>query len=648
MFLLISKYSLWKNTSMKIRIFGLLFVFLALIPEKAHATSSIVISHLSQITDLTGAYAFGGDINGISHNTLGDFSGQLDGQGYKLINLTSPVFSSLSNGAVIKNLSLEDVEITGTFMGEVGALANLATGVINLDNIEISGDVSGTGIAGGLVGAYRYSSTTGISEDTTFISLSRINLMDLEVTSSNSSGGLFGVVDISVNKQAGNTCSNACGQINNSDSINDSSITGILITDSEFRNLSVNVASQGSSGGLFGNFAVRNNTETLLQSNFSYGGGDIQTSASVTNNGKSVNNGSTVGLVLNDSIFENISVKNEGTNPESNHSGGLIGSLLVSSSAKSNSKVFAFTGSGDASYVGTGQVINSSSAYAMHTGDISAINLSDVNLNNFTVTSTSAFAGLVVGDLNVEKTVEAVALILLSGSTANSSGSVINEANSTNTGNLRAISSMNLNSNAPTSQNIGNISVNQDTSTRAATDLYRSTVFSSIPGSNSGISSNQSVYQGSSYLSRSTNANNTNNSNIVFPRLTKYFNFDSLPFRLIDLIDILVIDLPSNSFLFEPNDYGPKIINAVQKPVSLDFNLPTTNPREVWIQIDDEWLKLGFANKVNGVYTIPNMVFKKSGAYKIGFLNPDISIDRSSNPNTKDLEIFEFLVLDLG
>ena len=42
------------------------------------------------------------------------------------------------------------------------------------------------------------------------------------------------------------------------------------------------------------------------------------------------------------------------------------------------------------------------------------------------------------------------------------------------------------------------------------------------------------------------------------------------------------------------------------------------------------------------------MVFKKSGAYKIGFLNPDISIDRSSNPNTKDLEIFEFLVLDLG
>jgi hypothetical protein len=633
---------------MQVRIFGLLFVFLVLIPEKANATSSIVISDLSQITNLAGTYAFGGDINGASHNTLGDFSGQLDGQGYKLINLTSPVFNELLTGSVIRNLSLEDVRVTGSFMGDVGALANRATGVINLDNIEISGDVTGTGITGGLVGAYRYSSTTGISGDTTFISLNRINLVDLEVSGSNSSGGLFGIVDISVNKQVGNTCSNACGQINNTDSINDSNITGILITDSEFRNLSVNVASRGSSGGLVGDFAVRNNTETLVQSNFSYLGGDIQTSASVTNNGKSVNNGSTIGLDLSDSIFENILIRNVGTNPESKHSGGLIGNLLVSSSAKSNSKVFAFTGLGEASYVGTGQVINSALAYAMNTGDISAINLSDVNLNNFTVTSSSAFAGLVVGDLNVEKTVEAEALILLNGSTANSSGTVINQASSTNTGNLRAISSMNLNSNAPMSQNIGNISVNQDTSTRATTDIYRSTVFTSTPGSNSGISSNQSTYQGSSYLSRSTNANNINNSNIVFPRLTKYFNFDSLPFRLTNLIDILVINLPSNSFLFEPNGYGPKIINAVQKPVSLDFNLPTTDPREVWIQINDEWLKLGYANKVNGVYKIPNIVFKKSGVYKIGFLNPDIPIDRNSYPNTKDLEIFEFLVLDLG
>jgi hypothetical protein len=633
---------------MKVRIIGFLFASLALIPEKAYATSPMVISNLSQITDLAGTYAFGGVINGASHNTLGNFSGQLDGQGYKLINLTSPVFNEVLNGAVIRNLNLEDVEVTGSFLGEVGALANRGSGVINLDNIEISGNVTGTGITGGLIGAYRYSSTTGISEDTTFISLNRINLMDLEVSGLNSSGGLFGIVDVSVNKQVGNTCSNACGQTNNADAINDSNMTGMVITDSEFRNLAVNVASQGSSGGLVGDFTIRNNTETFVQSNFSNMAGDIQTSALVTNNGKSVNNGSTVGLILSDSIFENISVENLGTNSESNHSGGLIGNLLVNSSAKSNSKVFAYTGSGDASYVGAdGRVINSSSAYAMNSGDISAINLSDVELNDFTVTSSRAFTGLVVGDLRVEKTVEAEALILLNGTTANSSGTVINEANSTNTGNLRAISSINFNSVTLMNQNIGNIIVNQDTTTRAATDIYRNTIFSTIPGNNSGISSNQSINQGSNYLTRSTNTNNRNNSNIVLPGLIKYFSFDSLPFRLTNLIDILVTDIPSSSFLFEPNWYGPNIINAVQIPVSLDFNLPTTDSREVWIQIDGEWLKLGYANKVNGVYKIPNLVFKKSGVYKIGFLNLDISIGTVSYPNTKDLDLFEFLVLDL-
>jgi hypothetical protein len=280
---------------------------------------------------------------------LGDFSGQLDGQGFRISNLTSPVFSELLNGAVIRNLNLEGVDVTGLFTADVGALANRATGAINIDNIGISGEVTGTGITGGLIGAYRYSSTAGIPDDTTFVTLNRINLTDLEVSGSSSSGGLFGVVDINVNKQSGITCSNACGGTNNADSINDSSMTGVVITNSEFRNLLVNALSQGSSGGIIGDFVLRNNTETFVQSNFSYGGGDIQTGANVTNNGKSLNSGNTIGLDLSDSIFENINVENMGTNAESNHSGGLIGYILVSSSAKSNSKVFAYTGSGDAS-----------------------------------------------------------------------------------------------------------------------------------------------------------------------------------------------------------------------------------------------------------------------------------------------------------
>jgi hypothetical protein len=337
--------------------------------------------------------------------------------------------------------------------------------------------------------------------------------VDLEVSGSNSTGSLFGVVDINVNKQAGNTCSD-CVQTNNTDSINDSNITGMIITDSEFRNLVVNASNQGSAGGIIGDFQVRNVTETLMQSNFSYMGGDIRTTASVVNNGKSINNGSTLGLDLSNSIFDNITVNNLGSSAESNYSGGLIGNLLTSSSAKSNSKVFASTFFGEASYASGGQVKNSSLANAMNNGDVAAINLSDVTLEDFTVTSSSAFAGLVIGDLSIEKTVESEALIQLNGTTATSSGIVVNEANSTNSGNLRAINSMNLNSLrnqvfSPENlidQNVGKIVVNQGTTTGASTNLYRNSVLFTFPGSNSGVSTNLTINQGSIY---STNRSNS-------------------------------------------------------------------------------------------------------------------------------------------
>lgn len=639
---------------MKIRIFGLLFAFLIILPEKAYATSPVIISNLHGITDLTGSYVLDADIDATSHNTLGDFSGQLNGQGFKINNLTAPIFNELLNGAVIRNLNLEGVDVTGSLFADVGALASRATGAINIDNIEISGEVTGTGITGGLIGAYRYSTTAGIPEDTTFITLNRINLTDLEVSGSSSSGGLFGVVDISVNKQSGITCSNACGGTNNADSINDSSITGVVITNSEFRNLLVNASSQGSSGGIIGDFALRNNTEAFVQSNYSFGGGDIQTSANVTNNGKSLNSGNTIGLDLSDSIFENIRVENMGTDSESNHSGGLIGYILVSSSAKSNSKVFAYTGSGDASYIGMGQVINSSSANAMNTGDISAINLSDVNVNDLTIRSSNAFAGLVVGDLEIEKTVETEALILLNGGTASSSGTVINEAHATNTGNLRVINSVNLTSSrnqvfsliTPIEQNIGTLTVNQGTTTRAATDLYRSTMFSTAPGSNSGVSSNLSINLGSTYRSNPTNSNNGGNSSFGAFGLSNYFRFSSLPVSVANYIDLQVTGASTSSIAFESNWHNSKIVDTSQMPITLSFNLPTNDSRQVWIQIAGKWQKLGYANKINGLYKIPNLVFKQAGVYKIGFVAPYISIGNIDHPNSKDLDRFELLVSD--
>jgi hypothetical protein len=626
----------------KIRVIGLLFVFLTVIPGKSYAASPVIISNLNGITNLAGSYALNADIDGTSHNTLGDFSGQLDGQGFRISNLTSPVFNELLNGAVIRNLNLEGVDVTGLFTADVGALANRATGAINIDNIGISGEVTGTGITGGLIGAYRYSSTTGIPDDTTFITLNRINLTDLEVSGSNSSGGLFGVVDISVNKQSGITCSN-CNQTNNTDSINDSNITGMVITDSEFRNLVINASSQGSAGGIIGEFMVRNDTETLAQSNFSYLGGDIQTTASVTNNGKSINNGTTLGLDLSNSIFDNITVENLGSITDSNFSGGLIGDLFVSSSAKSNSKVFASTFSGDASYL-SGQVINSSLAYAINTGDITAINLSDVNLKDFTVTSSSTFAGLVIGDLSIEKTVESEALVMLVGSTATSSGTVINEANSTNSGNLQAINSMNLisignqvvSSNNPINQNIGNVNVNQGTTTRASTDLYRNSVLFTFAGSNSGISSNQTINQGSSYLTRSSNSTPS-----VVP------NFMTAPTQFLDGLsesvgfavgksDLNKLDI---AFLEQlKGDKSAQIIGsklfanqslstslAVGNLFQLEINFESNKSLQMWVKSSDNlYVLLGnITFDKDGKAILPGIEFKKSGQYEFIFVNSD-------------------------
>lgn len=330
---------------------------------------------------------------------MGNFSGQLDGQGFSITNLNSPVFNELLNGAVIRNLNLVGVNVAGSSTESIGALANRATGSINIDNIEISGEVTGFGITGGLIGEYRYSTTAGVPVDTTFITLNRINLTDLEVSGSNSSGGLFGLVDISVNKRSGEAYLNS-NYTNMTDSINNSNITGVVITDSEFRELVITASSQGSAGGIIGDLNVRNETETFAQANNSTMGGDILTTASITNNGKSINNGTTLGLELSNSIFDNIIVENLGSS-DSNFSGGLIGDLSVSSSAKSNSKAMTYTPLGTANYA-NGQVINSSSAYAINSGDITAINLSDVNLKNFTVTSSRAFSGLVIGDLSIE------------------------------------------------------------------------------------------------------------------------------------------------------------------------------------------------------------------------------------------------------
>jgi len=86
------------------------------------------------------------------------FTGSLDGQGYKITNLfvsrsmedAQALFGNLGTGGVIKNVGLENVDITGD--SEVGALVGYSDGGI-VTNCYSTGSIKGSGDSvGGLIG----------------------------------------------------------------------------------------------------------------------------------------------------------------------------------------------------------------------------------------------------------------------------------------------------------------------------------------------------------------------------------------------------------------------------------------------------------------------------------------------------------------
>ena len=106
------------------------------------------------------------DLSGFDWNPIGEvdsngikqgFTGVLDGNGYTISNLTinnvaySGLFAAIGDGAgvrgVVKNLGLEDVNITGGIAG----LASVAVGG-DIANCYVDGDISGEGMLGGLIG----------------------------------------------------------------------------------------------------------------------------------------------------------------------------------------------------------------------------------------------------------------------------------------------------------------------------------------------------------------------------------------------------------------------------------------------------------------------------------------------------------------
>jgi hypothetical protein len=88
--------------------------------------------------------------------TRGTFSGTFNGNGHKIKNLTINVsdgnvgmFKELAAGAVIKNLELENVSVTGNGFYE-GGLVGVCRGTI--EQCSVSGTVKGSNAVGGLVG----------------------------------------------------------------------------------------------------------------------------------------------------------------------------------------------------------------------------------------------------------------------------------------------------------------------------------------------------------------------------------------------------------------------------------------------------------------------------------------------------------------
>ena len=111
----------------------------------------IEISALSAITDPEGIYKLSSDILSAGNGLDITFTGTLDGNGYTISGLTSPLFTAAADGAVIKNVTLKDVSISGN--GNTGAVCCEATGATRIYNCGIiSGTVSGSGYVGGLVG----------------------------------------------------------------------------------------------------------------------------------------------------------------------------------------------------------------------------------------------------------------------------------------------------------------------------------------------------------------------------------------------------------------------------------------------------------------------------------------------------------------
>ena len=121
------------------------------------------ITSLTQIVDLSANYQITADIDASGFSSLDEFTGTLDGKGHTIYNLQHPLFSS-TNGAIIRNLNFEGVNITsGDSNGDAGVITSKAKGYTRIYNCGIlpsytnyNTDGSVAGFSGSSIGGSRY------------------------------------------------------------------------------------------------------------------------------------------------------------------------------------------------------------------------------------------------------------------------------------------------------------------------------------------------------------------------------------------------------------------------------------------------------------------------------------------------------------
>ena len=122
---------------------------------------------------LTGNITLTGDWTPIGTSISNAYKGTFDGGGHTITGLTvttsdqyAGLFGYIGSGGTVKDVTLEEVKIeSNNDMSAVGGVAGRSYGT--LENCSVSGSVSGSGIAGGVVGYQSGGFLTGCSSSAT-------------------------------------------------------------------------------------------------------------------------------------------------------------------------------------------------------------------------------------------------------------------------------------------------------------------------------------------------------------------------------------------------------------------------------------------------------------------------------------------------